>query len=129
MPKFANQKRIKIDKPENFETFAIYGKPDIGEACMTLSYSGFRVWLYLMSQKAQVYWDISPQCAENQWGIPRTSWEDGIKELKEKGFLDDKAVYSKSRKPFDKICKRKRNSKSVEVRVRLNVGRDYYDEF
>ena len=129
MSKYPNQKTVRIDKPEGFSTFAIYGKPDICDACEVLSYSALRVWLYLLSQKAQIQWDISPQCAENQWGIPRTSWEDGISELREKGYLDDEAIHSKSTKPLDEIRKKKRNSLNVEVRINLNEIRDNYDEF
>lgn len=93
MAYYANQKTLKIDKPEGLSSFAIYGKPAIGIACSQLNGSAFKVYCYLLSQKAQTYWNVSPRHAELEWGIARSTWADGMRELKEKGFVDEYAIH------------------------------------
>ena len=62
---YANQKKLVIDKPEKLLNFAIYPKPDIEIACKKLSGSAFKVYCYLLSQCAQIEWNVSPQHAKN----------------------------------------------------------------
>ena len=117
MALYPNQKTVTIDKPENFSTFAIYGKPEICIACKVLNGSAFKVWCYLLSQKADTIWDISPKHAFNEWGISKSTFHDGINELIEKGFLDEKAIHLASTKDESEIRKPKRKSKKNESRT------------
>lgn len=93
MPSYPNQKTITIDKPSSFRNYAIYGSEEIAKACSVLNGSAFKVWCYLLKNSSGVQWNVSPKDAENTWGIAHSTWRDGINELKEKGFLDDKAVH------------------------------------
>ena len=89
MPKFANQQTVRIDKPEKQETnFAVYGKDDLADACTVLNPSALRVYLYLLSNAPQVSWDISPQHANDKWGIAINSFKDGLNELKNNAIFN-----------------------------------------
>ena len=120
MTRFPNQKHLIIDKPENMVVFAQYPIEDIRVASMSLTPSAFRVWLYLLSNKAQLDWDVYPSNAEKEWGISSSSWSDGKKQLELKGFLEKGVIHSKSTKPLSEIRKKKRKSEtrkdSLEIR-------------
>ena len=98
MKTYPNQKNITIDKPKTFSNFALYGSEEIAKACSVLNGSAFKVWCYLLKNSSGVQWSVYPKDAENTWGIKHSTWRDGINELKEKGFLDDKAVHMISTK-------------------------------
>lgn len=98
MKTYPNQKNITIDKPKTFSNFALYGSEEIAKACSVLNGSAFKVWCYLLKNSSGVQWSVSPKDAENTWGIKHSTWRDGINELKEKGFLDDKAIHLVSTK-------------------------------
>ena len=119
MPKFANQQTVRIDKPEKQETnFALYGKDDLADACTVLNPSALRVYLYLLSNAPQVSWDISPQHANDKWGIAINSFKDGLNELKNKGYYDpvNRVIHQKAQKPIDEIRRKRRNSTKNETR-------------
>ena len=91
--RFPNQRSILIDKPKEFQNYAIYGKPEIGNASKQLTGNGFKVWCYLLSQSSGVRWALSPKACQNEWGIPKTSFYRGIDELIRRGYLDDYAIH------------------------------------
>ena len=93
MAKYPNQKKYVIDKKQISEYFASYDKLGIADACSSLKGSGFKVWCYLLSNIDNFEWSISPQHAENEWGIKRSTFYDGLQELEDKGFIDtDKRI-------------------------------------
>ncbi|MBR4461305.1 MAG: hypothetical protein IKS51_01820 [Erysipelotrichaceae bacterium] len=51
-----------------------------------------------MKNKDGILWDISPADAKHKWGIKRTTFHDGLRELKEKGFIDfdENVIHQKS---------------------------------
>ena len=73
MPVFPNQKHLIIDKPEDMKLYAQYPMEDIRVASISLGLSALRVWLYLLSNKAQIDWDVFPSNAEIEWGISSSS--------------------------------------------------------
>lgn len=110
MTKYANQKTVKIIKPEKSENYAIYSKPGINLACKYLNGAAFKIWCYLLSNAHGITWDISPKHAEKEWGIPQSSFSDGLKELKKKGYYDEnlKEVYMISKKSEKELIELKR---------------------
>lgn len=122
--KYPNQRSVEISKPTTFTSnFAIYGKDAMATACKVLNGSGFKVWCYLLSNSKQNNWNISPAHAEATWGISRSSFSDGLNELREKGFYDNdrQVIHHESTKNIDEIQKKKRNQESVEIRTRKST--------
>lgn len=114
MKTYPNQKIITIDKPKTFPNFALYGTEEIAKACAVLNGSAFKVWCYLLSNSANVKWAISPSDAEINWGIKHSTWRDGINELKEKGFLDDKAIHILSTKDEYRLSEKTKSDHSKD---------------
>ena len=121
MPRVANQKQLLIDKPENPSLYAKYPIEDLMQAVEVLKFVELKVYLYLLSNKAQIEWIVCPSNAENYWGIPSSSWDDGIKGLTEKGFIEDGKIHSKSTKPIDEIRRKKRKSNKHEIRSGIDT--------
>ena len=120
---YPNQRVVTIKKNKH-RTYASYGTEEIAYACKNLKPSGFRVWLYLMSNKADVNWYISPAHARDMWGIPLSSFHDGIKELKEKGYYDEvmKEIYMT---PYNKqVSVKKLSNKEKKEKERRNINYD-----
>ena len=107
---YPNQKKIIIDKPKK-NMFAVYGLKELAIACKTLSYSGLRVWLYLLSNNDKSEWYVSPAHAEKYWGISRSSFYRGWEELIEKGFLIEETIRQESNMEVSQIEKKKRASR------------------
>ena len=119
MTKYPNQRTVEINKPESFtKNFAIYGKDEMATACKVLNGSAFKVWCYLLSNKKQESWNISPAHAQEVWGISRSSFSDGLNELIKKGYYDPKEqiIYHSTTKDINEIRKQKRKQTNVEIR-------------
>ena len=103
-PKYANQRTVKIDrKTRSNHPFATFDKDLMADACKVLNGSGFKVWCYLLSNQDGYEWAISPAHAEATWGIPTSTFKDGIRELKEKGFIVDGCIHQQRIKNEDEI--------------------------
>ena len=124
MAKYPNQKTYVIDKIQLSEYFASYDKLGISNACSVLNGSGFKVWCYLLSNIDEFKWSISPQHAENEWGIKRSTFYDGLKELEEKGFIDtDKRIihqFYKSEVRTEKKSENRQESPNLGTRESEN---------
>ena len=117
MAKYQNQLVVAIDKKQSTKYFATYGKPEISDACKVLNGSGFKVWCYLLSNSDGALWNLSPSHAEKVWGIPSSTFHDGMKELREKGFIEDGIVHQQSIYEESEIRKTKRKSNDSEIRI------------
>ena len=51
------------------------------------------------------------------WGIPSSTFHDGMKELREKGFIEDGIVHQQSIYEESEIRKTKRKSNDSEIRI------------
>ena len=96
MAKYPNQRTVKIDKINSTNYFAMYGRPEIENACKVLNGSGFKVYCYIFSNRNRFTLDISPAHAERCWGIHQSTFADGINELIEKGFISDGIAHQTS---------------------------------
>ena len=114
MALYPNQQTVRIDKKVPKTNFAVYGKEEMGKACSELNGSAFKVWCYLLSNSDGVLWDISPAAAFNNWGIPRTTFHDGLTELKEKGYIVDGVMHQVRINPTEINTEDKQDSDTVK---------------
>ena len=103
-PKYSNQRTVKIDrKIREGHIFVSFDKDSMAEACGDLNGGAYKVWCYLLSNQDGYEWAISPADAEKRWGIPTSTFKDGIKELKEKGYIADGYIHQQRTKAKDEI--------------------------
>ena len=117
MAMYQNQRTVKIDKKIN-GIYLIYGEDEMAYACSVLNGSGFKVWCYLLKNKDGIQWDISPADAKKKWGIKRTTFHDGLRELKEKGFIDfDEGIIHQ--KSINQVCENRipANENLYDIRI------------
>lgn len=90
-----NQKRITINKPElrQLDKFAYYGRDELAQACKLLNGSEFKLWIYLLAQSPNVKWTLSPSAIAKEFGIPEPTYHRVIKNLRKKGYLDEKGIH------------------------------------
>jgi len=121
MAKYPNQRTIKIDKINSTGYFAMYGNPEIGNACKVLNGSAFKVYCYIFANSNGFELDISPAHAEKFWGIAQSTFQDGINELLDKGFIVNGIAHQRSTKDETEIRKKKRYSDIRENDTKLDV--------
>ena len=97
----------------------MYDEEAMAYACRVLNGSGFKVWCYLLKNKDGILWDISPADAEKRWGISKSTFHDGLRELQTKGFIDfeEGIIHQKSIKPECEIHTSTRRNKPYEIRI------------
>lgn len=98
MAKYPNQKSYRINKKNTTKLFAIYGNPEIMDACKVLKGSGFKMYCCFFSNNDGYRLDGSPEYARKYWGIPKSTYYDGIQDLIDHGFIDVETgeVYQKA---------------------------------
>lgn len=64
-------------------------------AIQDLSGNAFKVWCYMAKNKWEYKEQLSSKYCQEKCGLGKTAYDNGIKELKEKGYLvDDNARYN-----------------------------------
>ncbi len=94
MKPIQNQKRVTIQK-EVVEKDSGKKRPymvtyvdTIEKAAQELKNSAFKVYISLLSNQNSYYFGLSPQAIANHYGISIDAARDGIKQLMEKGYLE-----------------------------------------
>ena len=91
---FRKKRFIDIDKPKRIKgLFSMIDLESLKHACKVLKGSGFKVYVYFLSQSPQEDWFVSPTNAENEWGIKRSTFYDGLEDLKNNGFFDGRVIH------------------------------------
>lgn len=91
---YRKKRFIDIDKPKRIKgLFSMIDLDSLKHACKVLKGSGFKVYVYFLSQAPQEDWFVSPTNAENEWGIKRSTFYDGLEDLKSNGFFDGKVIH------------------------------------
>lgn len=88
---FANQKRITIQKEEcnNKNRYAVINLQSLNQAMQSLTRgSSFKLWMYLAKNQNEYEFDLSKvDCSH--WGIKSDSYYSAVKDLIEKGYLQE----------------------------------------
>lgn len=95
---YANQYQIIFSgvdekvRPEKGEGFLLCKKEVITEAFKNLTYSEFRLFMYLLLQrgyekKDKIFW-LSPEAIKQEIGLPVPSYRDARVGLQRKGYLN-----------------------------------------
>ena len=79
-------------RPEKGEGFLLCKKEVITEAFKNLTYSEFRLFMYLLLQrgyekKDKIFW-LSPEAIKQEIGLPVPSYRDARAGLQRKGYLN-----------------------------------------
>ena len=87
---YANQNVVTIKREETKAPFISINESSVAAAMKNLTPVQFQVWLYLIKNKNDIDWAVSPEAAEQQWGISKSSFRKAFTTLKEKGYLIQK---------------------------------------
>lgn len=82
-----NQRRIEVMKTPPKDNFMQIKNDDWQEACRTLTPSGFKVYLYFMSNSHGYSFWLSNAIGREAIGISERSFRSGVQELIEKKYL------------------------------------------
>ena len=124
-PKYSNQRTVKIDrKIREGHIFVSFDKEWMAEACGDLNGGAYKVWCYLLSNQDGYEWAISPADAEKKWGIPTSTFKDGIRELKEKGYIADGYIHQQRTKAKDEIRPLNRIDENRQIRTDTVLSED-----
>ena len=84
---YPNQKVITIFKDECKEDFLQVGNLNWQIACLYLTYTAFKLYLYLASNKNGYTFALSYETVNELIPMNRKSYDKAIKELKDCGYL------------------------------------------
>lgn len=88
---FPNQKQIKINRElvekSNGRLFLVAFQDNISEAMITLSHTGFKVYMSLIFNKNNYCLEYSPKYVSQITGMCLDTARKGLKELQTKGYL------------------------------------------
>lgn len=84
---FPNTKRVKIVKEIGEGNYTQIDNVELFIAMQVLSYSAFKLWLYLASNKPNYKFWLFPSHVEKFTGLPRASYYRALTELKDNGFI------------------------------------------
>lgn len=90
MTTYPNQKIIHIQKKKVVKDFLQIGNSEWQEASRTLRDSGFKLYLYLASNADGFDLALSQKAFQEATGVKKTAYYDAIKELLNKGYLEEK---------------------------------------
>lgn len=90
MPKYANQKTIKIQKEpcDKKHPYAMINIAAGNAAACILKGESFKLWWYLAQNQDEYSFDLSPADIQSEVGIIRRSYNNALNELIEQGFLE-----------------------------------------
>lgn len=84
---FPNQKIICINKPNYTGDYLSVGNPEWIEASKQLTYSAFKLYLYLAGNKNKYEMALSKQAVINVMDISKNSYFNAVKELEDNRYL------------------------------------------
>lgn len=102
MVKKSNQITYNVYKaPVNTKTdlYVMIEMEEFMGAMQDLSGNAFKVWCYMAKNKWEYQEELSSKYCKEKCGLGKTAYDNGIKELKEKGYLVD---VNKQHSPEDK---------------------------
>jgi DNA-binding MarR family transcriptional regulator len=86
MASFPNQKKIRIKK-NAAGPFLQINLEDLQLAAQSLTYTEFKLYLYLAGNQQNYTFDLSPQDFINKMGVSRSMYNKALPALIEKGYL------------------------------------------
>lgn len=84
---YPNQKIITVNKTKCENDFIQVDNKAWQYACTTLSYSAFKIWLYMASNKNHYTFALSYEAINNIIPMSRNTYDNAIKDLKISGYL------------------------------------------
>lgn len=86
-----NQKQVTVVREEikGNDQFIKIKLSSVESASANLNGNAFKVWLYLARHtlKEGEVWELSPEAIAKHWGVPKSSVQKAVTELKEKQYL------------------------------------------
>lgn len=87
---YRNQRLVTTYKPDYRKigkSFIQIGNDDWHKASQELTYSAFKLWMYLMENINGYHWALSQVAVERTLGMKKGAYDKAKKELFEKGYL------------------------------------------
>lgn len=86
---YPNQKIITVNKTKCENDFIQVNNAAWQYACITLSYSAFKIWLYMASNKNNYTFALSYEAINEAIPMSRNTYDNAIKDLKICGYLEN----------------------------------------
>ena len=83
-------KVVNINKLTRENDLLMIGIEELREAQKVLNYSAFKLYLYLASNSDKEEFELNQKEVENAIGIKKTAYHEGVRKLKELGYLVEK---------------------------------------
>lgn len=87
MVTYPNQKVITVNKNECKSDFLQVNNESWHVACDTLSFSAFKLWLYMISNKDGYTFALSYEAINEAIPMSRNTYDNAIKDLRTAGYL------------------------------------------
>lgn len=100
-----NQRIATIQRETVVKPFIYLNEKSVALASKRLNGNAFKVWLYLARHKDAIDWEISPAAISNEWGIPISSVQKSLTELKNEKYLVSKDSKNKNAYWFYEISR------------------------
>ena len=92
-----NQKNLTINKPNIKPPFLQISESDWQEAAQVLTYSAFKVYLYLAQNTNGYNIEYSPRAIENNSLMAHSTATKARQELEDKGYIENNIFYVESK--------------------------------
>lgn len=84
---YPNQKIVEVNKPSYTQNFLTIGSEEWIDACNNLTYSTFKIYLYLANNANGFKMALSPKAIMKKIKISENTYRNAVKELIEQGYL------------------------------------------
>lgn len=108
-----NQRIATIQREPVEKPFIYISEKSVALASKRLNGNAFKVWLYLARHQDALDWEISPAAISEAWGIPISSVQKSITELKNEKYLVQKSGSNKNAYWFYEVSRLEEEANQV----------------